>query len=77
MNTFIVAGVISFTYFIVRFMEMRFIDKDAKPLKVLVKDSLLVYFSAIIGFFIIDQVKPLITEGVKGAPSVFTDNPDF
>ena len=58
---------------------MRFVDKESKPLKLLIRDSLLVYFSVVSGSFIIDQLKPVIQEG--GAkitnPTVFVDNPGF
>jgi len=76
MNTFVISGVISVIYFIARFIEMRTLDKEPKPLKVLVKDSLLVYFSAVIAFFVIDQIEPLIASA-KSTPVVFTDSPDF
>jgi hypothetical protein len=79
-NVFIVAAIISVIYFIVKFIEMRFIDKESKPLKLLIRDSLLVYFSVISGNFILDQLKPIIDEGVglsPKMPTVFTDNPQF
>ena len=78
-NIFIEAGIISFVYFIIKFIEMRFIDKESKPLKFLIRDSLLVYFSVICGNFVIDQLKPMIQEGGENVvnPSVFTDNPGF
>ena len=75
-NIFIVAGIISLIFFVSKFIEMRFIEKESKPLKFLVRDSLLVYFSVLIGNFILEQLKPAMQEG-GGAPSVFTDNPDF
>jgi hypothetical protein len=57
---------------------MRFVEKENKPLKFLVRDSLLVYFSVVCGTFIIDQLKPVIQDvGDKIAPAVFTDNPGF
>ena len=79
MNTFVIAGIISFIYFIIKFIEMRFIDKESKPLKVLIRDSLLVYFSVIAGNFVIEQLKPIIQEGGSNVsnPVVFTDNPGF
>jgi len=80
MNIFVIAGVISFVFFIVKFIEMRFIDKESKPLKFLIRDSLLVYFSVIVGNFVIDQLKPVIQEGGENVivnPAVFTDNPGF
>jgi hypothetical protein len=79
-NIFIDSAIISAVFFIVKFIEMRFIEKESKPLKLLVRDSLLVYFSVICGNFVIDQLKPLIQEGGENivvSPSVFTDNPGF
>jgi len=78
-NIFIVAAIISIIFFLVKFIEMRFVDKESKPLKLLIRDSLLVYFRVISGSFIIEQLKPVIQEG--GAkitnPTVFVDNPGF
>lgn len=78
-NTFIIAGIISIVYFLVKFIEMRFVDKESRPLKLLIRDSLLVYFSVIVGIFFADQLKPIMQEGSSGVmnPSVFTDNPAF
>ena len=58
---------------------MRFLEKENKPLKLLIRDALLVYFSVVFGFFILEQLKPVMHEGgetIKHAP-VFTSNPDF
>jgi hypothetical protein len=79
-NIFLIAGVISVIFFIVKFIEMRFVDKESKPLKFLIRDSLLVYFSVIAGNFVLEQLKPVIQEGGEGVvtnPTVFTDNPGF
>jgi len=76
----VVAGIISFVFFLVKFIEMRFVDRESKPLKFLIRDSLLVYFSVVAGSFVIDQLKPVMQEGGDGAilnPAVFTDNPGF
>ena len=77
-NIFVIAGVISVIFFIAKFLEMRFFDKEPKSLKLLVRDSLLVYFSVICGYFILEQIKP-VTNGVVGGgiTPVFTDNPEF
>jgi len=79
LNMFFVATVISITYLIAKFLEMRFIEKENKPLKLLVRDALLVYFSVLIGLFVLDQLSPVMQNGgdnVKVTP-VFTDNPGF
>lgn len=77
-NIFLVAAVISIIFFIVKFIEMRFIEKENKPLKYLIRDSLLVYFSVITGNFVIEQIQPMMEGGtVNNSPAVFTDNPNF
>lgn len=76
-NIFVTAAIISFTYFIFRFIVMRFVEKESKPLKVLVSDSLLVYFSVILGNFVIEQVNPVIVSVSDKNIHVFTDNPGF
>jgi len=77
-NIFFVAAVISVVFLIAKFIEMRFVEKENKPLKFLIRDSLLVYISVIIGSFILDQLKPVMNEiVVSEVPLAFTDNPSF
>jgi len=54
---------------------MRFITKENKPLKTIIIDTIFVYFSVIISFFLIDQFN-LKTKTLTEAP-VFVDNPKF
>ena len=76
---FYIAAIISTVYFIAKFIEMRFIEKESKPLKFLIRDSLLVYFSVIIGNFVVEQLKPVIdeVEGSNVPTAVFTGEPAF
>ena len=77
-NIFLVAGIISVIFFIAKFCEMRYVEQEPKPLKLLVRDSLLVYISVVLGSFIIDQLNPVINESVVPLePLAFTDNPPF
>ncbi len=79
-NIFIISGIIALVYFIIKFIEMRFIEKESKPLKLLIRDALLVYFSVVMGYFILEQIKPVIGEGNHmhgGNTPAFTDNPEF
>lgn len=78
-NIFIIASVISVIFIISKFIEMRFVDSENKPLKLLIRDTLLVYFSVIFGYFIIEQIKPVleISRETMSTPQVFTDNPEF
>jgi maltodextrin utilization protein YvdJ len=79
-NSFIIAGIISVTFFICKFIEMRMVDKESKPLKFLIRDSLMVYLCVLIGFFIFDQVKPMMNQvggDLPNIPAAFTDGPGF
>lgn len=77
-NIFVISGIIAFIFLIVKFMEMRVIEKENKPLKLLIRDALVVYFSTLAGFFIIEQLNPVIDASMTPAqPSVFIDNPGF
>jgi hypothetical protein len=77
-NIFILATIISITFLLAKFLEMRYIEKESKPLKLLIRDAFLVYFSVIIANFVIDQINHVIKGGTstKVTP-VFTDNPGF
>ena len=77
-NIFLVSGIISVIFFIAKFLEMRYVDYEPKPLKLLIRDSILVYVSVVIGSFILEQVNPVINETISPAiPLAFTDNPPF
>jgi hypothetical protein len=77
-NIFLLSGIISVIFFIAKFLEMRYVDKEPKPLKLLIRDSLLVYVSVIIGGFILTQLTPVINDSIiPASPLAFTDNPPF
>jgi hypothetical protein len=77
-NIFLVSGIISVIFFIAKFLEMRYVDDEPKPLKILIRDSLVVYVSVVIGSFILEQLNPVINETMASSvPLVFTDNPPF
>jgi hypothetical protein len=83
-NIFIIAGMITFIFGIIKFIEMRFINKEeqnektAPSFKPLMRDILIVYMSSICGIFLLQQIKPMVAEVVP-SPQVmaFTDNPTF
>ena len=79
-SIYVSSVVISVVYLIVRFIEMRFVNKDVIPLKLLARDTLFVFFSVIAGYFVADQLGPLVDEGtniMKESPAVFVGNPEF
>ena len=78
-NIFLGAGIISVLFFIGKFLEMKYIDNEPKPLKLLIRDTLLVYVSVVLGCFIGNQLKPIINDSnlPNTTPMAFTDNPPF
>lgn len=75
-NVFISGGVVSFLYIIVKFIEMRFITHETKPIKVIVRDALVVYICYIIGYYLLSQFNE--SPIVQGVPTqAFTDTPGF
>lgn len=77
-NIFFVAGFISVIFFIAKFLEMRYIEKETKPLKFIIRDTLVVYVSVVAGSFVIEQVSPVVNEIVpESVPMAFTDNAPF
>jgi len=79
-NIFVLGAVISIIFFLCKFLEMRFILKDVKPLKFLIRETLHVYISVIIGLFIANQfnlIKGAVDNMTGGGVNVFVDNPGF
>ena len=79
-NIYIISGIIAFVFFLGKFIQMRFVERESKPLKMIVKDTLLVYVCTIIAFIILEQLKPIIQESSGSTPITqiaFTDNPTF
>jgi hypothetical protein len=54
-NSFIYATIISVIFFIIKFIEMRFINRETKPLKVLFMDSFIVFICSILAQFVFEQ----------------------
>ena len=77
-NVFLFAGIISVVFVLAKLAEMKFIDKEPKPMKLLVRDALVVYVSVVLGDFMLDQLMPFIEPSqISSSPEVFVDAPDF
>lgn len=79
MNQYILVAVVtSIIFFLIKFIKMRFVDKENEPLKTIVKDTGFVFVSALLGGFLMDQFKfNNILDNIKETPSVFTNEPGF
>jgi uncharacterized membrane protein YcfT len=82
-NIFLLAAIIAVSFFLFKFLEMRFILKEGRPLKLLMRESLQVYISSVIGLFIAGQFKVIqntVNNTIGGANAnvnVFVDSPGF
>lgn len=74
-NVFLIALIVAILYLLAKFIEARFVDKESKPLKFLLRDSILVYIIVLFGNFIFNQINYI--EPGASVPLVFTDNPNF
>jgi hypothetical protein len=79
---------IAIIFFIVKFLEMRFISGETLPLKVLIRETIIVYLASVVGMYTLSQfrqsdlVKNSVLGGGGGASDAaivgaFTANPDF
>jgi hypothetical protein len=71
------SGIIAFIYLLMKFVEMRIVIKEAKPVKELIRDTVIVYLSAMVGLYIIDEFMPSGDSVKKTITNVFTDMPGF
>lgn len=53
---------------------MRFILKENKPMKLLFRDTIIVYFSVVIGYLVYNQFNE---QTIEKATEVFTNAPGF
>jgi len=71
----ITASVIAVVFAISKFIEVRFVQKQDIAMKNIIRDTVMVYISSVIGLFILEQVSETVR--MKGGTSVFVGNPDF
>jgi hypothetical protein len=85
-NLFIIAAIICVIFGVIKFIEMRFINKNDSNIdnnsytfiRFLLRDILIVYISSVGGIFLLQQLKPMMAEVVPSAQVMaFTDNPSF
>ena len=74
-SPFMLATSITVLFMLLKFIEKRVILKSEFPLKVLIRDCLVVYLSSVAGFYILTNFLP--ETQVKVNTKVFTNNPEF
>jgi len=86
-NLFLIAVVSTLLFLIIKFVEMKYLDEEMKPMKVIVRDAVIVFVSSIVasyGFVYsnssINDFLNVITENKTmnmDSTQIFTDNPGF
>lgn len=84
---FTVAVLVTFLFCLVKFVEMKFIEKELKPLKVVVRDALIVFLCSGVGAFMYFHLDGNIADFLNvvtdtktlntSATQIFTDEPGF
>jgi len=71
--------IITFVYVALKIIEVQMMtsnENEVKPLKTIVRDAIVVFFSASIGIFAAEQISELSTDSLN-VTKVFTNTPDF
>lgn len=87
-NLFVIGAIIATVYFLLKFLEMRFVDHESKkPIKILIRDTLIVCISSVVGVYLLDQFNMFDGSGGSGggnsnggsstSPVAFVDTPGF
>ena len=81
-NMFMLSTSIAFVYFVIRFIQIRQSkDDETPPMKLVIKDTFVVFVASILGITLLGQLSPFLNEtkmsGGGGKSPAFTDNPNF
>jgi hypothetical protein len=86
-KVFVISILVVFLFCLAKFVEMKYFETEAKPLKHLVRDAMIVFACAALGTFgyfhmdgSVTDFLNIVTENKAlnvAAPQVFTDEPGF
>jgi hypothetical protein len=77
-EVFIYSLAISTVFFLFKFLEMKFVpDDEKKPLKVVIKESLVVYFASVLGIYMYSQFDSKEIKSGGKSTMAFIDKPSF
>ena len=73
---------ISILFCIIKFLEMKYIEKEMPPLKLIVRDTLIVLISSFVPLFVFMNMSDKLGKIFSGSslstsPEIFTDTPGF
>jgi len=72
-KVFILSIIVTCLFVTIKILEMKFVDKEWKPLKNIIRDSVVVFVSTMIGAFLLFQMDGSVTDFLN----IVTDNKSF
>jgi len=86
-KAFVISTFITLLFCLFKFIEMKYLDKEFKPLKIIVRDAIYVFVCSLSATFIYFSLDGNITDFFNvltdtktmntGATQIFTDEPGF
>jgi len=86
-KSIILSIIITCLFVIVKILEMKFVDKEWKPIKVIIRDAVVVFVCCMVGSFMLFNADSSITDFLNivtdnksfnmSATEIFTDAPGF
>ena len=86
-KVFILSIIVTCIFVFLKVLEMKFVDKEWKPLKGIIRDAFFVFISSAIGGFLLFQVDSSVTDFLNlvtenksfnmNTTQIFTDEPGF
>lgn len=73
-NLFITSIFIAVAFLVLKIVDTKYIKKETLVLKLVFRDTILVYLSSLIGIYLLDNINSNVSENNV---SVYTDKPDF
>ena len=86
-KVFILSIIVTCLFVFVKVLEMKFVDKEWKPLKTIIRDAVIIFVCSVVGSFLLFQVDSSVTDFLNvvtdnksfnmSATQIFTDEPGF
>jgi len=88
-NVLMISTIVSILFVLIKFIEMKFVDKQLKPLKFIIRDAVVVFLCTTVGVFSVLNMKDTISnffnvvtdnkiaDVTSGNTQIFTDTPGF
>lgn len=61
-SIFIFAGLVTFFYFLLKVLEMKYVDEELKPLKHIIRDLTMVFVSSLVAAFVSSRYQTSISD---------------